>query len=323
MIETRITAAADLNLGIRKTYLKTLFAAKDSAAHCFEVTIVRDKVPVTLPSGTAVNGYFIRHSDNATIPMTGSADGSVVTLTLSPACYNRNGQFAIIIKAAIDGEISTVFYGEGTMMNTITDTYIDPENVIPSLDDLLAQIAVMENATADANTATGNANTAAATADKSAQNANQAADRANAQAEAAQGWAEATATAVTLDAGEDADVSLTTEEGNKKLTFSIPRGESGVYIGHEEPDDPTVQVWIDSDGNADELPGGITSEDIQKAVDNYLDENPVTGGATAEQAAQIQANKEAIEELQQNGTGTPGADGADGVGIVAINIVEV
>lgn len=320
MFETRITATADLGLGIKKTYLNTLFAARDSEAHFFEVVISRDKVPINLPSGTVVNGYFIRYSDNATIPMTGSANGSVVTLTLSQACYNRSGQFAIVIKAVIDDEISTVFYGEGTMMNTVTDVYLDEENVIPSLDDLLAQIAVMERATADANAAMGNANRAADTADASAQNANQAADRANAEANAANLWAEATAEAVTLNAGEDADVSVATEAGSKKLTFSIPRGESGVYIGPEEPDDPTVQVWIDSDGNAEELPGGITSEDIQKAVDNYLAENPVTGGATAEQAAQIQKNKEAIEELKKNGTGAPGADG---VGIVSINIVEV
>lgn len=44
-----------------------------------------------------------------------------------------------------------------------------------------------------------------------------------------------------------------------------------------------------------------TDEQIATAVDAYLDENPVQAGATAEQAAQIQANKEAIEQLQQSG----------------------
>ena len=40
--------------------------------------------------------------------------------------------------------------------------------------------------------------------------------------------------------------------------------------------------------------GSVSQEDISTAVNNYLTEHPVTGGATAEQAAQIQANKTAI-----------------------------
>ena len=45
--------------------------------------------------------------------------------------------------------------------------------------------------------------------------------------------------------------------------------------------------------------GGVSQEDINTAVNNYLTEHPVAGGATAEQAAQIQANTAAIgtEEL--------------------------
>ena len=81
------------------------------------------------------------------------------------------------------------------------------------------------------------------------------------------------------------------------------RGDPGVYIGNEEPDDPTVLVWIDEDGEPDGVPEGITQEDIQEAVDNFLTRNPVTGGATTEQAAQIQKNKEDIEYLKQNGDG--------------------
>ena len=38
----------------------------------------------------------------------------------------------------------------------------------------------------------------------------------------------------------------------------------------------------------------ISQDDINTAIDNYLIEHPVSGGATAEQAAQIQANKTAI-----------------------------
>lgn len=46
--------------------------------------------------------------------------------------------------------------------------------------------------------------------------------------------------------------------------------------------------------------GTVTPEQIQAAVDAYLEEHPVEPGATEEQAAQIEANKEAIAQLQEN-----------------------
>lgn len=44
----------------------------------------------------------------------------------------------------------------------------------------------------------------------------------------------------------------------------------------------------------------VTDEEIAAAVANYLEENPVEAGATAEEAAQIQQNKEGIEQLSQD-----------------------
>ena len=44
--------------------------------------------------------------------------------------------------------------------------------------------------------------------------------------------------------------------------------------------------------------GGATPEQIQNYVSAYLEENPVQPGATEAQAAQIEANTEAIEQLQ-------------------------
>lgn len=42
---------------------------------------------------------------------------------------------------------------------------------------------------------------------------------------------------------------------------------------------------------------GVTDEQIKSAVDAYLAENPVQGGATTEQAEQIEKNREDIENL--------------------------
>lgn len=55
----------------------------------------------------------------------------------------------------------------------------------------------------------------------------------------------------TLPTGESAFVNKTVKEGVVNLHFGLPtgaKGESGVYIGDEEPTDPEVNVWIAPNG---------------------------------------------------------------------------
>lgn len=162
-IVKHIPYSVDLNEPVKKTYIDTLLATEDNLAHCFDISLVRGAEAVALPDGTAVTAYFIRYSDNATVPIKdGSISGNVASITLTKGCYNKPGQFALIIKVSGDGGIkNTVFYGEGTVFASSTDKIVDEENVIPSLADLLAQIEAMEAGTAAANTATKRANAAA------------------------------------------------------------------------------------------------------------------------------------------------------------------
>lgn len=53
-----------------------------------------------------------------------------------------------------------------------------------------------------------------------------------------------------------------------------------------------------------ETSGGVSDEQIANALSAYLQEHPIEAGATKEQAAQIQKNKEDIEDLKKNGTGS-------------------
>ena len=55
-----------------------------------------------------------------------------------------------------------------------------------------------------------------------------------------------------------------------------------------------VQRYVDYLGASTSAGGSVSQEEINTAVNNYLTEHPVSSGATAEQAAQIQANKTAI-----------------------------
>lgn len=78
----------------------------------------------------------------------------------------------------------------------------------------------------------------------------------------------------------------------------------GFYLAGTLPDsgwEPEMYLGTDKDGKVvakAAIAGSVTPEQIQAAVDSYLDKNPVETGATVEQAAQIQANKEAIEAIQ-------------------------
>ena len=154
--------SADLEAPLKKTYLDTMLVTGDNNAHRFDITLLRGNAQVSLSSGTAASAYFIRYSDNATITLDASYSGGVVSTTLKKICYNKSGQFAVIIKVMLDGVTNAVFYGEGTILASSTDTIVDEENIVPSISDLLEQIAVIETATNAANTAASNANNAAA-----------------------------------------------------------------------------------------------------------------------------------------------------------------
>lgn len=228
-----IPHTVDLNEPVRKTYIDTLLATEDNLAHCFDITLKQE-----IPGGAAVNAYFIRYSDNATISLTGTVSGNMASVTLNKSCYNKAGQYAVIIKVVADGVTNTVFYGEGTIFTSITDTILDPENVVPSLSDLLAQIAAMEAATAASKTATTNAKTATT--------------RANNAAAKIEGM-----TASATEA-EEAGVTVSEVDGVKHFDFALPRGEKG-----EKGDPGTIEnVTITSISG---LPEALDSLSQQKA----------------------------------------------------------
>lgn len=55
--------------------------------------------------------------------------------------------------------------------------------------------------------------------------------------------------------------------------------------------------------------GSISDETVERAIEAYLDENPIEAGATEAEAAQIEQNRKDIAELKESG-GTAGEDGA-------------
>ena len=240
----------DVDAEIQMTPLKSLYASNDKDAHIFELSLYRGAQEMDL-SGASARGYFIR-ADGYTVPIVGAISGNVVTLTLSEACYYIVGNFNLIIKVSISEIRKSVFWGNGYVVRSMTDVIVDEENVIPSLDELLAQIASAEAAAKAANTAATNANNATKAAQTATTNANAATKAANTAATNANNATKAAQTATTnanaatksantaagkidnmtvqvsgLEAGAAPTADLSLVDGHYNLSFAIPKGDKG------------------------------------------------------------------------------------------------
>ena len=215
MLDTVLSFVCDLGRGIERTAIRPALLTGDNQAHTFRIAVSRSGQAVSL-SGAGVSGYFIR-ADGVTVPITGSVDGSAALVTLSDGCYRVPGRFQLVVKVAQGGDISTVFWCDGAVASSSTDAILDDEDVIPSLDELLAKIAATEAAAASATSAAATASSAASTADT-------AASRANTAAASVEGMS---AKATTLSPGSQATASMATVDGAKVLTIGVPQGGKG------------------------------------------------------------------------------------------------
>ena len=198
MIATVLAYSCDLSKGVTRTPVKPLMALANKNAHIFQVNVMRNGVPETL-TGAGCSATFVR-ADDVSVPLDGTVDGSTASVTLSDACYRVPGKFKLTINLSATEITSAIFIGDGSVMLTSTDTIVDEEKIIPSLEDIIAQQQASIAAANAANTAAGaandaaeeataaasTANAAAANATEKAQEADTAADRANNAAQAAE-----------------------------------------------------------------------------------------------------------------------------------------
>ena len=175
----------DLRCGAQTPQIwpNALMLTGDNLAHTWRVRVFDGGEAVAL-TGATVTGYFVR-TDGNTVAVQGSVEGSTAIVTLAQACYAFEGDLKGVMRLTLGGKTVTLSVLTLMVRKVLTDAIIDPGNVIPSLEDLLAQIEAMETATAAANTAAGAANTAAAAADSAASAANAAATAATNAANAA------------------------------------------------------------------------------------------------------------------------------------------
>lgn len=218
----------------------------------------------------SVMGYIIR-ADGATVAVNGTVSGNRASIVLPQSAYTVVGPISIAIRLVTNGVKTVLGACTGYVYRTTTDTIVDPDHVIPSLEELLEKIddcdraataataaansantaastantaasnadakaALANTAAGTANTAAQNANTKAGQADTAAQNANTKAGLANTAAETANAAAlkidGMTAEAQTSAPGTRASASVSEVSGHKHIDFTIPRGDTGNGIAN-------------------------------------------------------------------------------------------
>lgn len=185
MLQT-ISFETDMTDGVKMQRLGRLFASGDKAAHTFKI-----KVKGADLSGYSADGYMIR-ATNDTVPISAIVDGDTVIATLPEACYIVPGCFSLIFCVNNANERTAIFWSIGTVTRSRTETIIDTDKRIPSLDELLAQLDALKTATSEAQKAAAAANSAYQRADAATEQATASAASADAAAQradtAAKGW---------------------------------------------------------------------------------------------------------------------------------------
>lgn len=152
---------------------------QDNMGNLVGVRVMKGNAEATL-TGTVL-GYVIRE-DGKTVVVNGERNGNTAYIVLPESAYAVPGRIQIAIRL-ISGSTKTVLLAAiAYVTRTTTGTIIDPGEVIPSLEELLAKLDEMDDAIAAAEQATDGANAAAHGADNAASGANAAAQGATAAA---------------------------------------------------------------------------------------------------------------------------------------------
>ena len=120
----------------------------DNGGNLFGVHVFDDGVPVESLSGTC-KGWVMLENDQ-TLPVNGTVSGGDAYIILPEAAYAFPGKIIITIKLLSGDDVTTLISCVGYVFQTATDVVIDPEDIIPSWDDVLAKLAQLDEAIADA-----------------------------------------------------------------------------------------------------------------------------------------------------------------------------
>lgn len=139
----KIQQKCDLSAGTYKYWNENTYAfTGDDNAHSWVVEVLDGGIPANL-SGYSSSAYFIR-ADGNTVLATGTISGNVVSIDLPQSCYSVPGVVSGVLKITKTGSTVTVGAIKFSVSSSTTNTLIDPEDIVPSVDELLSILAEID-----------------------------------------------------------------------------------------------------------------------------------------------------------------------------------
>ena len=123
-ITTTLTYTADLTRPLRRMNIPALFITDARRAHRITVTVLRAGNPVDL-GDTTVSGTVKHLRTGTTIPLSGSTQGSIASVTLPPAAYAQPGDIEIYVTLTSGDVQNCIFAATGCVFPSSTDRVAD------------------------------------------------------------------------------------------------------------------------------------------------------------------------------------------------------
>ncbi len=205
----------DLTSGMRQEWLESPVMCGCAQAHELRVTLLDGGAPADLQGWTA-QAYAVL-SNRMTVYQSGSISGNTVSVIWPAGFAALPGAASLVLRLTRSGSKIDALLLRYAIRAGETDAVYDPDDVIPSMSELLAQIAAMEAGTQAAQSAAMSAAQAASAATNAASAATQAAD-------AISGL---TVSVTMLPSGDLPAAAVTNMPGGKHIALSVPKGDTG------------------------------------------------------------------------------------------------
>lgn len=152
-IETNHEYRIDLENCPLEVALTQPLSHQDALADRFAVTLRRGMTPADL-TGMKATAYLTFQTTRQTLPLEGAVSGSTAEVTLTAESYAVPGPFTLALQLS-SGEVRhTVLRVQGAIARSATEEVLSSGELLPTLPELLDQIAGMQSATAQSLEAT-------------------------------------------------------------------------------------------------------------------------------------------------------------------------
>jgi hypothetical protein len=147
-IAVQMDYRVDLCKPVHLIQMDVPFFKGDKNAHRFHVTLERNGCAIDACEISAT-GYMVR-ADKQTVIWDAQVNGCDIYLTMPASCYAVTGRFRLLLRVTSGDTVETALWVEGSIRESATDIIVDPDNILPNLEELLAQIDDLKSITAEA-----------------------------------------------------------------------------------------------------------------------------------------------------------------------------